>query len=333
MKVIGYFEPQDSSKNSSLILSELSEPTPGPNDILVRVKAVSVNPVDLKVRKNSKPNNGELKILGWDASGIVEKLGSKVEKFKVGDEVYYAGSINRPGSNSELQLVDERITALKPRKLSYEEAAALPLTTITAYETLFERLNVLVNEPASILIFGGAGGVGSMAIQLAKKLTHLQVIATASRPDSTEWCKKLGADLVVDHNRDIHAQLRSRGIDEVKYIFSVTHTEQHKASMEALIAPQGHICFIDNPETFDVIPFKRKSVGIHLESMFTRSLFETADMQEQGNLLARVADLIDTGKIQTTINHIFEGFTPKNFERAHEMLESEKTVGKIVIKF
>ncbi len=333
MKVIGYRESQDISQENSLILSEVSEPTPGPRDLLVRVKAVSVNPVDTKVRRNSKPNEGELKVLGWDAAGVVEKIGSKVEHFKVGDEVFYAGSINRPGANSEFHLVDERIVALKPRTITFEEAAALPLTSITAYEALFERLNVLVNEPAAILIYGGAGGVGSMAIQLAKKLTHLKVIATASKQDSTAWCKKLGADIVVDHSKDIHDQLRPLGIDTVKYILSLTHSDQHKEEMEKLIAPQGHICLIDDPKDFDIKLFKRKCVGIHWEYMFARSMFETPDMAEQGKILNQIANLIDTRKIQTTINHIFEGFTAENFKRAHAMLESGNTVGKIVIEF
>ncbi|HWU42052.1 MAG TPA: zinc-binding dehydrogenase, partial [Bdellovibrio sp.] len=195
------------------------------------------------------------------------------------------------------------------------------------------RLNILVNEPASLLIFAGAGGVGSMAIQLAKKLTHLKVIATASQLESTQWCQKLGADLVINHKEDIHEQLRSHGVSEVKYIFSLTHSDVYRDVMEKIIAPQGHICLIDDPKSFDIIPFKRKSIGIHWESMFTRSTFETSDMIQQHELLKRVADLVDQDRIQTTIRHLFDGFSITNFEEAYKMIESSHTVGKIVIKY
>ncbi|QDK37275.1 zinc-binding alcohol dehydrogenase family protein [Bdellovibrio sp. NC01] len=333
MKVIGYLESLDIENPESLLNLDLPTPEPGPMDILVRVKAVSVNPVDTKIRKNTKPNPGEPKILGWDAAGIVEKIGSKVQHFKVGDAVYYAGSLTRPGTNAEFHLVDERIAALKPQKLSFEEAAALPLTSITAYEALFDRMNVLVNDQEYLLILGGSGGVGSMAIQLAKKETRLKVIATASRASSQEWCRKLGADIVIDHNKDLHQQLREHGIDTVKYIFSTTHSDVHRESIEKMIAPQGTFCLIDDPPNFPINGFKRKSVGVHWEFMFTRSMFETPDMIKQHQLLTKIAGMIDRAEIQTTINHIFEGMTAENFRKAHQMIESHKTIGKIVIKF
>ncbi|HEX7673930.1 MAG TPA: zinc-binding alcohol dehydrogenase family protein [Bdellovibrio sp.] len=333
MKVVGYLESHEISNENSLIESEMSIPAPGPNDILVKVKAVSVNPVDTKVRKNTKPNPGETKILGWDASGVVEKIGSKVDLFKVGDEVFYAGSLTRPGTNSEYHLVDERIAAKKPTSLSFEEAAALPLTSITAWEALFDRLKVLVNEKDPLLIIGGAGGVGSIAIQLAKRLTHLKIIATASRGASQEWCKKLGADIVIDHSKDMHEQLRAHGLDNVRYVLSLTQTGAHKEFIEKIIAPQGDLCLIDDPGPFDISGFKRKSVAIHWEFMFTRSMFETHDMIKQHELLTKVADLVDARQLKTTINHVFEGLTAANFKKAHEMLESGKTIGKIVIKY
>jgi NADPH2:quinone reductase len=334
MRAVGYENPQPISAETSLLDIEL--PTPGAKgrDILVEVKAVSVNPVDTKVRRSAAPEAGQYKVLGWDAAGIVKAVGSDVTMFKPGDEVFYAGAINRGGSNAEYQLVDERIVGLKPKSLDFAAAAALPLTSITAYEALFDRLKVqdpVAGGARAILIIGGAGGVGSIAIQLARTLTDLTVIATASRPETQAWVRELGAHYVVDHSKPLAAQVEALGLGAPSFIFSTTNTDDHIAGIAEAIAPQGRFVLIDDPKTLDVTAFKRKAASIHWEFMFTRPLFQTADMIEQHNLLTEIAGLVDAGKVRTTLTETLGPLNAANLKKAHSLIESGKTRGKIVL--
>ncbi|WLH38002.1 zinc-binding alcohol dehydrogenase family protein [Pseudomonas sp. FP2196] len=311
---------------------EMPAPVPGPRDLLVEVRAVSVNPVDTKVRAGTFTK--EPKILGWDAAGIVREVGSEVTLFQPGDDVFYAGSIARTGSYSELHVVDERIVGHKPQSLSAGAAAALPLTSITAWELLFNRLGVVEGsgEGECLLITGAAGGVGSMLVQLARQLTRLTVIGTASRPETADWVKQLGAHHVIDHGQPMFSQLQALGIREVDYVASLTHTEQHFLQLIEVLKPQGRLGVIDDPERLDVMPLKRKSLSLHWELMFTRSLYETADMIEQHHLLDRISDLIDRGVLQTTVGEHFGAINAANMRRAHALVESGKARGKIVLE-
>ena len=334
MRAVAYQKPQSISEESSLIDVELPMPEAKDRDLLVEVKAISVNPVDTKVRASATPAAGQYKVLGWDAAGIVKAIGPAVTMFKPGDEVYYAGALERDGSNAEYPLVDERIVALKPKNLDFSAAAALPLTSITAYEALFDRLRVQDPVPGAapaILIIGGAGGVGSIAIQLARTLTDLTVIATASRPETSDWIKDLGAHHVVDHSKPLAAQIDALGTGAPSFVFSTTNTGEHLAEIATLIAPQGRFALIDDPKTLDIMPFKRKSVSVHWEFMFTRSMFKTADMIEQHKLLTEVAGLIDAGKLRTTLSEVLGTISADNLKKAHRMLESGRTKGKIVL--
>ena len=310
----------------------LPRPTPGPRDLLVEVRAVSVNPVDTKVRVGTITK--EPIILGWDATGIVREVGAEVTLFQPGDEVFYAGSIARPGSYSEFHLVDERIVGHKPHSLSAADAAALPLTSITAWELLFDRLGVVegTGEGKCLLITGAAGGVGSMLVQLARKLTRLTVIGTASRQQTADWVRQLGAHHVIDHSQPLLAQLQALGVPEIDYVASLTHTEQHFAQLIDVLKPQGRLGVIDDPETLDVVPLKRKSLSLHWELMFTRSLYETPDMINQHHLLNRVSALIDQGVLQTTVGEHFGAINAANMRRAHALIESGKARGKIVLE-
>lgn len=336
MRAIGFTTPQPVTADTALIDFDMPMPEANGQDILVEIKAVSVNPVDTKVRNNAVPEPGQTRVLGYDAAGVVKAVGDAVTLFKPGDEVYYAGAINRPGTNSEFHLVDERIVGLKPKTLSFAEAAALPLTAITAYEALFHRLKVHDKVPGvkhAILITGGAGGVGSIAIQLAKELTDLTVIATASRPETAEWAKTLGADHVIDHSQPMAAQYEALGIDAPAFIFSVTHSDVHKADLAAIIAPQGRICIIDDPKGgFDIMAFKGKAVSIHWEMMFGRSMHQTADMIEQHKLLTHVANLVDTAKIRTTLSETLGTINAANLKKAHALVESGRMKGKVVLE-
>lgn len=316
----------------ALIDISLPRPTPGPRDLLVEVRAVSVNPVDTKVRAGTFTK--EPKILGWDATGIVREVGAEVTLFQPGDEVFYAGSIARPGSYSEFHLVDERIVGHKPHSLSAADAAALPLTSITAWELLFDRLGVVegTGEGKCLLITGAAGGVGSMLVQLARKLTRLTVIGTASRQETADWVRQLGAHHVIDHSQPLLAQLQALGVPEIDYVASLTHTEQHFAQLIDVLKPQGRLGVIDDPETLDVMPLKRKSLSLHWELMFTRSLYETPDMINQHHLLNRVSALIDQGVLQTTVGEHFGAINAANMRRAHALIESGKARGKIVLE-
>ena len=333
MKAIGYYQPLPIDNPESLQDIELPTPVPGARDLLVRVKAVSVNPVDTKVRKNAAPEAGQAKVLGWDAVGTVEAVGAQVKNFKVGDRVYYSGSIIRPGTNAELHAVDERIVALAPKSLDDSQAAALPLTTITAYELLFDRLRVPKGggEGQTLLVTGGAGGVGSILIQLARQLTKLRVIATASRAETRAWCLELGAHAVIDHSRPLAAELKAAGIGEVDMVASLTQTDQHYAQIIESLKPQGQLAVIDDMKVLDAMPLKTKCISLHWEMMFARSRFETPDIAEQGALLAEVAALVDAGRIRTTANASFGTINAANLRRAHALIESGKAQGKVVL--
>ncbi|WP_339486558.1 zinc-binding alcohol dehydrogenase family protein [Pseudomonas sp. EL_65y_Pfl2_R95] len=336
MKAVAYYHSLPADDQKSLVDIELAAPTPGPRDVLVEVKAISVNPVDTKIRKNVAPENAEAKVLGWDAAGVVKAVGAEVSLFKAGDEVFYAGAINRAGANSELHIVDERIVGHKPKSLGFAEAAAMPLTTITAWELLFDRLQIIpgnIDQGQSLLIVGGAGGVGSMLIQLARKLTGLTVIATASRPETQAWVRELGAHHVLDHSKPLYQELQRVGLESVTHVASLTQTDQHFAQLVECLAPQGRLALIDDPaEPLDIMQLKRKSLSLHWELMFTRSLFGTADMNEQGRLLNNVSELVDTGVVKTTLDEHFGQINAQNLRRAHALLESGKAKGKIVLE-
>jgi zinc-binding alcohol dehydrogenase family protein len=266
---------------------------------------------------------------------VVKAVGSEVTLFKAGDKVFYAGSIARSGANSELHVVDERIVGHMPKTLGFAEAAALPLTAITAWELLFERLQVPegnTDENQSLLIVGAAGGVGSILTQLARQLTGLSVIGTASRPQTQSWVKELGAHHVIDHSQPLSEALKRAGINEVTHVASLTQTDHHLDQLVEALAPQGKLALIDDPKTLDVTKLKRKSLSLHWEFMYTRSLFETADMIEQHHLLNRVAQLIDAGTLKTTVGEHFGTINAANLRRAHALLESGKSKGKIVLE-
>lgn len=332
MKAVAYQKAGPITSPEVLVDIELDTPVAEGHDLLVRVQAISVNPVDTKIRKNVSAESG-WKVLGWDAVGVVEATGDKVTQFKVGDVVWYAGALNRQGSNSELQLVDERIVGHKPKTLEATEAAALPLTAITAWEMLFDRLQVPKTAPANttILVIGGAGGVGSITIQLLKQLTNLTIITTASRPETKEWVKQLGADYVLDHREPLEPQIKQLGLNAPSYVFSTTQTDQHLSDIVELIAPQGHFGLIDDPEQLDIKPFKSKSVSVHWEFMFTRSMFQTADIQKQSELLNEVSKLVEEGKIKTTVTEVLSPINAENLKQIHQQIESGKTKGKIVL--
>ena len=334
MKAVGYRKNLPINAPTALEDVELPAPLPGPHDLLVRVHAVSVNPVDTKVRAGSAPAAGEVKVLGWDAVGVVEAVGAQTSGFAVGDRVWYAGSIKRPGANSELHTVDARIVSKAPQSLSDAQAAALPLTAITAWELLFDRLRMAQGggEGQTLMVVGGAGGVGSILIQLARQLTKLRVIATASRRESREWCLELGAHAVIDHSQPLSQALRSAGIEHVDYVASLTQTGTHYQEIIQSLKPQGALAVIDDMEGLDPIALKSKSLSLHWELMFTRSMFETPDMQEQGVLLGRVAELVDAGHVKTTANAVFGRINAENLTRAHALIESGKAVGKIVLE-
>jgi zinc-binding alcohol dehydrogenase family protein len=335
MKAVGYAKSLPVTDPEALVDLTVEMPAPGPRDLRVAVKAVSVNPVDTKLRMRAHPTAGEPnKILGYDAAGVVEAVGAAVSLFKPGDEVFYAGSIARPGTNSEFHLVDERIVGRKPKSLSFAQAAALPLTSITAWEMLFDRFGVVPGKTPdgrALLVIGGAGGVGSMMIQLARKLTALTVIATASRKETRDWCLKLGADHVIDHSRPLAAQLDAIGQRQVALIAGVSGTDTSFPQIADIIAPQGKFALIDDPETLDIKPLKRKSVSVHWEAMFTRSMFETADMIAQHRLLNEVAAMIDSGLIVTTAAQELTPINAANLIKAHAQIESGTTIGKVVL--
>ncbi len=334
MKAIGLYKYLPIEDKNSLQDLNLEKPEVSGHDLLVEVKAISVNPVDTKVRAPKDKVEIEPKILGWDASGIVVAIGSEVEHYSVGEKVYYAGDITRQGSNSEFQIIDERIVGKKPESLSFAEAAALPLTSITAWEALFNRLGIYQqgdDAGKSILIIGGAGGVGSIAIQLARKVAKLNVIATASRDESRDWCLKLGANTVINHRNALDKELATVGIPHVDYIFCLNNTDQHWSAMAEAIKPQGKICSIVEATTVDLGLLKSKSVSFVWEFMFTRSMYQTPDMIEQQRLLNTIADLVNEGELVTTIGKLIQPINAENLRKAHAMIEQGNAIGKIVL--
>ncbi|OJT35944.1 zinc-binding alcohol dehydrogenase family protein [Serratia plymuthica] len=311
------------------------KPAPGQYDLLVEVKAVSVNPVDTKVHAGlQKSGLQQPRILGWDASGVVLEVGSGVKGFNAGDEVWYAGDITRPGSNSTQQLIDSRIVSHKPRSLNWAESAAMPLTALTAWEALFEHLKIQdAAEGKTLLIIGGAGGVGSLAIPFAAQLSKVKVIATASRPESAAWCRERGADLVVDY-RDLKGNLAQQGIENVDYILCLNDTDGHWKAISDLIAPLGHICtIVENQQPLDQNALKLKSAALHWELMFTRSMFTTPDIAQQGEILRQVAQLLDEGKLSTTLSETLLGLTVETLIAAHKKLLDGHMQGKLVIVY
>ena len=333
MKAIGYKENLPATDVNSLQDIELDMPKATGKDILVEVKGISVNPVDYKIRANRPAPDGEWSVIGWDATGVVKEVGEDVTLFKVGDEVWYAGDLNRQGSNAEYQLVDERIVGKKPVSLSFAEAAALPLTTLTAYEMLFDRLEVSKEDAnKSILVIGAAGGVGSILVQLAKKLTKLNIIGTASREETTSWLKELGADTVINHRNKLSEEFEKYNLPAPEYVVSLNATEHHVDEIAKLIKPQGKFGFIDDPKSLNVMPFKGKAVSTHIELMFTRSMFQTDDMVEQHNILNEVSELIDNGTVRTTLGENFGTINAENLRKAHAFLETGKAKGKIVLE-
>jgi len=335
MKAIGFKTSQEIENKESLIEFNIQKPKAKDFDIVIKVSAVSMNPVDTKVRANAAKDIilDEPKILGYDAVGIVDEIGENITNFKIGDRVFYAGDVSKNGSNSQFQLIDSRIVALAPTSLKDDEAAALPLTSLTAWEAMFDRMNINKNDKKTILIIGGAGGVGSIATQIAKESTNLTVIATASREETISWCKKMGADYVVNH-KDLVNSVKNTGFETVDYIFNVANTEIHWDAMAELIAPQGKICSIVDAEIpVDINKLKSKSVTFIWEFMFTRPMFNTNDIEKQGEILSEIATLVDGGKIKTTLSKTFQGFNVENIKDAHKLSESGKAIGKIAIQF
>jgi len=333
MKAVGYTHCHPVDHPEALIDLDIPSPAlPRGHDLLVEVRAVSVNPVDTKQRRRDDPV-GEPKVLGFDAAGVVQAIGPDCTLFKPGDAVFYAGVINRPGSNAELQLVDERIVGRKPRTLSFAEAAAIPLTAITAWEGLFDRLGIARGEAGqALLVIGGAGGVGSMVIQIARALTGLTVVATASRPETRDWCQTLGAHHVVDHHGDIAAQMRALSLKGARYVFSTNTSARNWAQIVEAVAPQGKVLLIESTAQVDARDVMRKSVSIHWELMFTRPLFGTPDMIEQHRLLNEMAALIEAGRIRGTMTRNLGRITAENLRAAHAQVESGTTIGKIVLE-
>ncbi len=335
MKAVAYRNPGPVDRVDALQDITLETPKAEGHDLLVKVTAVSVNPVDTKLRLGAAPEGGDWRVLGFDAAGVVEAVGSEVQIFKPGDAVFYAGSIARPGTNSEYHLVDERIVGRKPASLSDAEAAALPLTAITAWEMLFDRLDVKRPTPQggnTILVIGGAGGVGSITIQLLRALTDLTVIATASRPETQDWVRECGAHYVIDHRQPLAHQVEALGLGAPGFVFSTTQTDQHFAEIVELIAPQGRFGLIDDPKELNVMPLKLKAVSLHWELMFTRSLFGTPDMAEQGQLLNKVAALVDAGRIRSTATEVAGKIDAATLRAVHAQLESGSARGKIVLE-
>ncbi|PXV56881.1 zinc-binding alcohol dehydrogenase family protein [Dyella jiangningensis] len=333
MKAIVYAQaglPIDDA--ASLYEADAPRPTPRSRDLIVKIEAISVNPVDTKVRASAQPP-GE-RILGWDAAGVVAQKGDDASLFEVGDRVWFAGDITRPGTYAEFTAVDERIVGHAPKTLSSAQAAALPLTTITAWELLFDRLAIPEGrgQGQTLLVVGAAGGVGSILVQLARQLTGVTIIGTASRAETKDWIHHLGAHHVVDHSQPLEPQLRALGVPQVDHVISLTHTDSHYSQLVDVLRPQGQFALIDDPVHLDPSLLKRKSISLHWEFMFTRSMYQTPDMVKQHDLLTRVAELIDHGTIKTTIGQHFGAINAENIRRAHALVESHKAVGKLVLE-
>ncbi|WP_066946628.1 zinc-binding alcohol dehydrogenase family protein [Streptomyces lushanensis] len=312
---------------------ELPVPEPGPRDLLVRVEAVALNPVDCKVRRRTDPG-GRPKVLGWDAAGTVVAVGDEVELFRVGDEVYYAGAVDRPGANSRFHAVDERLVGLKPTTLGHAEAAALPLTGLTAWEGLFDRMGLrtgALEQTGALLVTAAAGGVGAMVVQLARALTSLTVIGTASRPETVEFARRMGARHLVDHHRPLVEQLKAVAPEGIDYIFGTAATDRNIKAYAEVLNPFGHIVSIDDYDSLDIGVLKPKSVSFHWEFMFTRSLFRTPDLRRQGHVLAQIARLVDQGALTTTATRDLGPINAANLREAHRIQESGTSIGKITL--
>lgn len=336
MKAVAYQTPGPINRPDALLDVELPCPEPRGRELLVQIQAIAVNPVDTKIRASVTPPPGELRVLGFDAVGVVVATGPEARYFQPGDAVWYAGSLDSPGSNAEFQCVDERLVGRKPSRLSPEDAAALPLTGITAWELLFDRLQIPLAGsddawPASLLVLGGAGGVGSILLQLARQRTNLHLIATASRPESQTWAHQQGAHTLLDHRQPLAPQVAALGLPPVRYVVSLTHTDQHFADLVALLAPQGKLALIDDPGPIDVRLMKRKSLSLHWELMFTRALFQTPDMEAQHQILNALADLVDAGQVHSTVQTTLGKINASNLMTAHRMQESGRQIGKIVL--
>ena len=332
MKAVGYTAPGAPDILQDIMLPDPASPTG--RDLLVSVKAVSINPVDTKIRQRAGALEGEhWRVLGWDAAGIVEATGPEVTFFRPGDHVFYAGALMRQGSNAEKQLVDERLVGVMPARLDWGQAASLPLTSVTAWEMLFDRMAITARTQGVLLVVGGAGGVGSILIQLARKLTGLTVIATASRPQTQEWVKTMGAHHVVDHRGDMASQIRALGFDHVTHIAALTASDIHQPFYEEILAPQGHLSLIDDPAQFDITGFKRKSATVSWEFMFTRSLFATPDQVRQHEILDRVSALVQDGTLVPTEHDRVQGLSASTVSALHRESESGRSIGKTVLVF
>lgn len=332
MRAVGYQRSLPYTDKLALQDIDIPQPTCGDYDVLVRVRGIGLNPVDTKIRQRKEATAGEYVVLGWDAAGTIVECGLQVTNFEVGDEVWYAGAVNRDGCNAEYQSVDSRLISLRPKTLSAADSAAMPLTFLTAWELLFDRLEVDQAAPNVLLVTGAAGGVGSALIQLAKALTKTTVIATASRDETKQWVKQLGADVIINHHQELAPQLREHGITDVTHVASLTHTEQHFEQLVELLEPQGRLALIDDPK--DPLPIglmKQKSLSLHWEFMFTRSLFTTQDIAKQGGILAEVAQLVDTGTIQTTRFQHLGTISAETLRQAHGTLEAHQAIGKLVV--
>ena len=331
MKAIGFYKPGDASV---LQWIDLPEPTPGNRDLIVRVEAVSVNPADVQSRASTQPKEDVPLILGYDAAGTVVKVGSEVSLFKVGDEVFYSGSMDRPGTDAQFQAVDERIVGRKPASLSWTDAAAMPLTSLAAWELLFDRMRLPygnMQAGGTLLIINGSGGVGSILIQLARRLTGLIVVATASRPETVDWCQKMGAHHVIDHHKPLDAEMQRIGIVHAEFVAGLTATDKHLPEIVTLISPEGTFALIDNPKTLDITPFKMKACTVAWELMFTRPMFKTRDMARQGFILNQVSALLDAGVLRTTATTTLGALTPETLAEAHRLSERGTSIGKTVL--
>jgi len=335
MKAVGFRKPLPITDPSSLLDLDLPDPVPTGRDLLVEVKAVSVNPIDTKTRAGLRPGTGDPTILGYDAAGVVRATGPDATQFKPGDEVWYSGSGQRPGTNAQLHLVDERLVGRKPASLGFAQAAALPLTTITAWELLFDRMGVARGKAATddvLLIIGASGGVGSILTQLACRLTGMTVIGTASRKETADWVRSLGAHHVIDHGKPLSAEMQRIGVPHASHVAGITQSDAHFKEIVQVLAPQGRFGLIDALPTANIMLLKEKSISLHWEMMFTRSQFQTPDMPAQSRLLTEVAHLVDAGVIRTTLGDNFGPINAANLKRAHALIESGKARGKIVLE-
>jgi len=335
MRAIAYAQAGPIGRADALIDRDMPDPVPTGRDLLVEVRAVSVNPVDTKIRSSAEKTGPGWRVLGFDAAGVVKAVGPDATLFAPGDAIFYAGSLLRPGTNAQLHLVDERLVGAKPGRLDWGQAAALPLTAVTAWEALFDRLDVdrpVTGGAPVLLVIGGAGGVGSIAVQLARQRTDLTIIATASRPETQSWVREMGAHHVIDHSRPLAPQVAALNVGAPSFILSTTQTHQHLADCAEAIAPQGRFALIDDPAHFDIALFKRKSISIHWEYMFTRSVFGTADMAAQGRILGEVAALVDAGKLRSTLSERLSPINAANLVHAHALIESGTMRGKIVLE-